>query len=67
MVQFINAKTIMIFVCLFDLTLYVPVNNLSVMSGRVFLGARIKAIMIMIKYKYEFFKKGLPSFSTELY
>ena len=24
--------------CLFDLTLYVPVNNLSVTSGRVFLG-----------------------------
>ena len=26
------------FVCLFDLILYVPVNNFSVMSGRVFLG-----------------------------
>ena len=26
------------FVCLFDLILYVPVNNLSVMSGLVFLG-----------------------------
>ena len=26
------------FFCLFDLILYVPVNNLSVMSGRVFLG-----------------------------
>ena len=25
-------------VCLFDLVLYVPVNNFSVMSGRVFLG-----------------------------
>ena len=25
-------------VCLFDLILYVPVNNFSVMSGRVFLG-----------------------------
>ena len=25
------------FVCLFDLILYVPVNNLSVMSGQVFL------------------------------
>ena len=24
--------------CLFDLILYVPVNNFSVMSGRVFLG-----------------------------
>ena len=24
--------------CLFDLILHVPVNNLSVMSGRVFLG-----------------------------
>ena len=27
-----------LFVCLFDLILYVPVNNFSVMSGRVFLG-----------------------------
>ena len=26
------------FVCLFDLILYVPVNNLSVTSGQVFLG-----------------------------
>ena len=26
------------FVCLFDLILYVPVNNFSVMSGQVFLG-----------------------------
>ena len=26
------------FVCLFDLNLYFPVNNLSVTSGRVFLG-----------------------------
>ena len=25
-------------VCLLDLILYVPVNNLSVMSGQVFLG-----------------------------
>ena len=27
-----------VFVCLFDLVLYVPVNNFSVMSGRVVLG-----------------------------
>ena len=27
----------MIFVCLFDMILYVPINNLSVMSGWVFL------------------------------
>ena len=27
----------MLFVCLFDLIIYVPVNTLSVMSGRVFL------------------------------
>ena len=27
-----------ILICLFDLILYVPVNNLSVMLGRVFLG-----------------------------
>ena len=29
---------ICMFVCLIDLLLYVPVNNLSVTSGRVFLG-----------------------------
>ena len=27
-----------LFVCLFDLTLYVPVNNFSAMSGRFLLG-----------------------------
>ena len=27
-----------LYLCLFDLILYVPVNNVSVMSGQVFLG-----------------------------
>ena len=34
----ILSEVVCLFVCLFDLILYVPVNNLSVMSGRVFLG-----------------------------
>ena len=34
-----NMKAVHVFlVCFFDLILYVPVNNLSVMSGWVFLG-----------------------------
>ena len=33
-----NTKQTLQFFCLFDLILYVPVNNFSVMSGRVSLG-----------------------------
>ena len=34
----VNPITIVNKFCLFDLILYVPVNNFSVMLGRVFLG-----------------------------
>ena len=33
-----DILSVLIWVCLFDLILYVPVNNFSVMSGHVFLG-----------------------------
>ena len=33
-----KSKRLTSFVCLFDLILYVPVNNFSIMSGWVFLG-----------------------------
>ena len=33
-----NGFMAMLKCCLYDLILYVPVNNFSVMSGRVFLG-----------------------------
>ena len=34
----IEGMMLLLFMCLVDFILYVPVNNLSVMSGRVFLG-----------------------------
>ena len=38
MVRSFGALKVLDFVCLFDLILYVPVNNFSVTSGWVFLG-----------------------------
>ena len=34
------------FVCLFDLILYVKVNNFSVILGRVFLGSKDRCVLL---------------------